>query len=149
MSQSDYDIIVLGGGLGGSALAKAMAEHGVRVLVLEREREFKDRMRGEGVTWGCVDAKKLGLYDLIRQACGRQPRWLDTYLGTTQIDHSDIFAKADPPYLAFPHAAMEEQDRWQLSTMPAIGSNTRIRTEWPFSAMLRRQTTQAGARVCR
>ena len=32
-----YDIITIGGGLGGSTLAKAMAEHGARVLVLERE----------------------------------------------------------------------------------------------------------------
>jgi len=33
------------GGLGGSSLAKVMAEKGARVLVLEREREFKDRAR--------------------------------------------------------------------------------------------------------
>jgi choline dehydrogenase-like flavoprotein len=33
-----YDIVTIGGGLGGSASAKAMAEHGARVLVVERER---------------------------------------------------------------------------------------------------------------
>lgn len=42
-----YDVIVVGGGVGGSTLARAMAMHGVRVLVLEREMRFKDRVRGE------------------------------------------------------------------------------------------------------
>jgi flavin-dependent dehydrogenase len=35
-----YDIITVGGGLGGAALARAMAEHGARVLVVEREKQF-------------------------------------------------------------------------------------------------------------
>ena len=47
MSFFDYDIIAVGGGLGGSALAKAMAENSKSVLILERETEFKDRVRGE------------------------------------------------------------------------------------------------------
>ena len=38
----DYDIVLVGGGLGGSALAKAMAERGARILVLEREKQFRD-----------------------------------------------------------------------------------------------------------
>ena len=42
---TDYDIITVGGGLGGAALAKAMAEQGYRVLVVEREEQFKDRGR--------------------------------------------------------------------------------------------------------
>jgi 2-polyprenyl-6-methoxyphenol hydroxylase-like FAD-dependent oxidoreductase len=47
MASNGYDIITVGGGLGGAALAKAMAEHGTRVLVLERVQQFKDRVRGE------------------------------------------------------------------------------------------------------
>jgi flavin-dependent dehydrogenase len=47
MRTGTYDIITVGGGLGGASLAKAMAEHGARVLVLEREQQFKDRVRGE------------------------------------------------------------------------------------------------------
>ena len=48
MPQHEYDIITVGGGLAGATLAKAMAENGVRVLVIERERQFKVRVRGEG-----------------------------------------------------------------------------------------------------
>ena len=55
MVDGRYDLITVGGGLGGASLAKAMAEHGARVLVLERETQFKDRVRGEAlVSWGVV-----------------------------------------------------------------------------------------------
>ena len=48
-----YDLIVVGGGLGGSSLAASVAKHGARVLLLEREQQFKDRVRGECVMpWG-------------------------------------------------------------------------------------------------
>ena len=43
----DYDIITVGGGLGGASIAKAMAERGAPVLIIEREAKFKDRVRGE------------------------------------------------------------------------------------------------------
>jgi choline dehydrogenase-like flavoprotein len=42
MKIHDYDLIVVGGGLGGAALAKVMASSAARVLVLEREVKFKD-----------------------------------------------------------------------------------------------------------
>jgi len=62
MASDSYDILTVGGGLGGSALAKAMAEHGVCVLVVERETQFKDRARGEGMhAWGVPEAKALGV----------------------------------------------------------------------------------------
>ena len=38
---ADYDLITVGGGLAGSALAKVMADAGARVLVLEQERTFR------------------------------------------------------------------------------------------------------------
>jgi flavin-dependent dehydrogenase len=57
-----YDLIIVGGGLAGSALAKGLAETGARVLVLERERQFRDRVRGEGMhPWGVPEVRALGL----------------------------------------------------------------------------------------
>ena len=38
-----------------------MAEKGLRVLVLERDREFRDRVRGEALLpWGVAEARQLG-----------------------------------------------------------------------------------------
>ena len=68
MAGGTYDIITIGGGLGGSTLAKAMAEHGARVLVLEREQQFKDRVRGEIMApWGVAETQALGLYETLAQ----------------------------------------------------------------------------------
>ena len=70
MTAYDYDVITIGGGLGGTALAKTLSERGHRVLVLERTTEFTDRVRGEVlVPWGCAEAAKLGLYDLLHDRC--------------------------------------------------------------------------------
>ena len=39
MASYDYDLVIVGGGLGGAALARAMAQSGRRVLVLPPSRE--------------------------------------------------------------------------------------------------------------
>ena len=79
MPQPQYDIVTVGGGLGGSALAMTMAKHGARVLVLEQENRFRDRVRGEGILpWGVEDMRRLGIYELIRDRCGRECRYLVT-----------------------------------------------------------------------
>jgi menaquinone-9 beta-reductase len=63
-----YDIITVGGGLAGSALAKAMAERGARVLLVERETNFKDRGRGEALApWGVENVRRLGLFDRLAE----------------------------------------------------------------------------------
>ena len=81
MVDGAYDVITVGGGLGGAAFAKVMAEHGARVLVLERERQFKDRVRGEYLApWGVAEARALGLHDMLRDTCGHALLWIETYL---------------------------------------------------------------------
>jgi 2-polyprenyl-6-methoxyphenol hydroxylase-like FAD-dependent oxidoreductase len=62
----NLDIVIVGGGLAGSSLATVMARKGKKVLVLEREEKFKDRVRGENMLpWGVSIAKRLGLYDSL------------------------------------------------------------------------------------
>jgi menaquinone-9 beta-reductase len=108
---SDYDIITVGGGLGGAALGRSMAERGARVLVVERETTFKDRVRGEGMTpWGCGEARELGIYDLLTGSCGHEVPWWDNYIGPMQIAHREM-ASTTPqgmPTLAFYHPEMQQ-----------------------------------------
>ena len=111
MTSDIYDIITVGGGLGGSALAKVMAEHGARVLVLERETHFKDRVRGEGMhAWGVPEAKTLGIYELLRTTCGQEVRWWDIYLGSQLMAHRDFFTTTphQSPLFGFYHPDMQE-----------------------------------------
>ena len=45
----NVDVVTIGGGIGGAALATAVARTGRAVLVLEREVHFKDRVRDENI----------------------------------------------------------------------------------------------------
>jgi len=78
-----YDAIVVGGGLAGSSLADRLARAGHRVLVLERETQFKDRVRGENMLpWGVAAAKRIGLYDTLVAAGGHTaPHWCTYVMG--------------------------------------------------------------------
>jgi menaquinone-9 beta-reductase len=111
MAENEYDIVTVGGGLGGSSLAKVMAEKGARVLVLEREKEFKDRVRGEAMLpWGVAEAQELGICDLLRETCGHKARWFDFFLGPAQIMHRDLESTTPQknPVLSFYHPEMQE-----------------------------------------
>jgi len=71
-----YDLVVVGGGVGGSALATAMARAGAAVLVLEKSDVFRDHVRGEWIApWGVVELRRLGLYERVRAAGGHHLRW--------------------------------------------------------------------------
>jgi len=106
MSSSEYDIITVGGGLGGSALAKAMAEQGKHVLILERENEFKDRVRGEFMSpWGVAEASALGIYELIRDTCGVDAPITNLGFGPRDLSST---TPQQLPALGFCHQEMQE-----------------------------------------
>jgi 2-polyprenyl-6-methoxyphenol hydroxylase-like FAD-dependent oxidoreductase len=63
------DIVIVGGGVAGCALAANLARGGLDVLVLEKHAVHRDRVRGEFLTpWGVAEAQKLGLYDALLKA---------------------------------------------------------------------------------
>jgi 2-polyprenyl-6-methoxyphenol hydroxylase-like FAD-dependent oxidoreductase len=105
-----YDIITVGGGLGGSALAKVMAERGARVLVVERESHFKDRVRGEALApWGVENVRRLGLFDLLAEH-GNMLQYWRMFLGGNQVAERDFF-KTTPQqagFFCFYHPTMQE-----------------------------------------
>ncbi len=106
MAAQSYDIITVGGGIAASSLAKAMAGRGAKVLVLERERQFKDRVRGEGIVpWGVAEANELGIGRLLKEKCAHEVPYLEAGAGLRDLRTT---TQHGVPLLSFPHQAMQE-----------------------------------------
>ena len=66
-----YDLVILGGGVGGAALATVTTPAGLSALVLEKSTVYHDHVRGEWMApWGVIELKELGLYDAARAGGG-------------------------------------------------------------------------------
>jgi 2-polyprenyl-6-methoxyphenol hydroxylase-like FAD-dependent oxidoreductase len=72
------DVLIVGGGIGGSGLAAVLAGGGLSVTVLERTTVFPDRVRGEMyVPWGVAIADELGLLDpLVAAGASYSTEWV-------------------------------------------------------------------------
>ncbi|MBU6371290.1 MAG: FAD-dependent monooxygenase [Alphaproteobacteria bacterium] len=74
------DLAIVGGGIGGAALALTMARAGAHVLLLEKSTAYEDRVRGEWIApWGVTETQRLGIYDLLRAAGGHHLASHTTY----------------------------------------------------------------------
>ncbi len=106
-----YDLIIVGGGIGGSALAATMARAGKSVLLLEKSTEYEDRVRGEWIApWGVVEVQRLGLYQLLKDAGGHHIVQHVTYDESRAPDAAEegflplgIFAEGVPGPLTIGH----------------------------------------------
>ncbi len=107
----EYDLICVGGGLGGAGIAGAMAARGARTLVLERETRFRDRVRGEYLEcWGVAEARALGLESALEAAGAHRSAILEAWFGSirgARRDFADPAAPLDPPRCVG-HPALQE-----------------------------------------
>jgi menaquinone-9 beta-reductase len=63
------DVVIVGGGIAGASLARALAEAGLGVSVLEASTQFEDRVRGEQMhVWGVLEARELGAEQVLLDA---------------------------------------------------------------------------------
>jgi 2-polyprenyl-6-methoxyphenol hydroxylase-like FAD-dependent oxidoreductase len=106
-----YDLVIVGGGLAGSSLGLNMARAGAKVLILDREDRFRDRVRGEGIfPWGCAEAKSLGIYEGLRARCGREIAVWRRHLNAGRTVDRDLVATTPSGLgmLNFRHEEMQE-----------------------------------------
>lgn len=65
------EVVIVGAGIGGSALATALARAGIAVTLLEKSLVHVDHVRGEWLApWGVAETQRLGLYDTLIAAGG-------------------------------------------------------------------------------
>ena len=111
MAAQTYDIITVGGGIAGSILARAMAQHGAKVLVLESATSFRDRVRGEAIApWSTKETMEMGVYDILMAAGANHLQYWNEYHGTEVMDRLDFVANSVPqtPMLAIYHPDLQE-----------------------------------------
>jgi len=65
------DVVVVGAGIAGSALARVLVRGGLQVLVLEHETTYRDKVRGENMPpWGVLEMHKLDIEQVLLDAGG-------------------------------------------------------------------------------
>lgn len=106
MKPRSFDVVIVGGGIAGATLGGVLARGGLGVLVVEREAQFRDRVRGEFTwPWGVAELTRLGLYEVLLAA------------GAVPLTSAHVYARqaliknepSPPPgMLGFSHPALQE-----------------------------------------
>ena len=64
--KQNFDIVICGAGPGGAALASICADRGISTALIERQSEFSQEFRGEGIMPSGYEALKSIGFDLDR-----------------------------------------------------------------------------------
>ena len=121
MNRTDTDVLVVGAGPGGSAVAYHLARHGLDVTVVEREAFPREKVCGDGLTPRGVGAMlKMGVDP-------EDP-------GFERVDGLRVYSRFATIELPWP----------ELATWPGYGL---VRTRLDFDAILAERAQKAGARL--
>jgi 2-polyprenyl-6-methoxyphenol hydroxylase-like FAD-dependent oxidoreductase len=94
------DVVIVGGGIGGCSLGAKLAVSGLSVLIIERETEFYDRVRGEWMApWGVRELMNLDLYEKAMAAGGHHI--------TRSINYDELVSPEDAESKAMPLNLLE------------------------------------------
>jgi 2-polyprenyl-6-methoxyphenol hydroxylase-like FAD-dependent oxidoreductase len=128
--QNDFDVVIIGGGVGGSSLATVLARQGARVAIVEREPVFRDRVRGEGLhPWGYRQALAVGLGPVLEAARANPlPIW-QSYEDREPVDP---FRWDEDPENNYPEFAISHPDLQNASL--AAAADVGVSVLRPFSA---------------
>jgi flavin-dependent dehydrogenase len=105
MSRPDYDAIVIGGGPSGSTTAALLAEHGHRVLLLERETAPRYHIGESLIPYTWFTLNRLGVVDWLRRsACPKK----------FSVQFVSITGKVSQPFYFFQTIKHECAQTWQV-----------------------------------
>lgn len=125
MLNQDYDAIVIGGGPSGSTVAALLAEHGHKVLLLERELMPRYHIGESLIPYTWFTLNRLGLADKMRQSANPKKY---------SVQFVSITGKVSQPFYFFQTIKHECAVTWQV-----------VRSE--FDQMLLDNARDKGAQV--
>jgi flavin-dependent dehydrogenase len=134
----ELDVVILGGGPGGSTLAACLAQRGRRALVLEREKFPRFHIGESLLPRSCEVFKKLGLEEKLDQRFIRkygarflcsETRRINAYSFAqafdSTYDHAYQVPRAEFDHLLLQHAAelgAEVREQWEATEVVFDGS---------------------------
>jgi 2-polyprenyl-6-methoxyphenol hydroxylase-like FAD-dependent oxidoreductase len=111
LSPQEIDVLIIGGGIAGSSLARMLAQAGLGIAVVEREERFRDKVKGESIhPWGYREVKALGLGSaLVAAGATELPIW---QFYTDGAPEEPSFWESDPvnplPEVTVSHPALQD-----------------------------------------
>jgi 2-polyprenyl-6-methoxyphenol hydroxylase-like FAD-dependent oxidoreductase len=126
------EVVIVGAGIGGSALATVLTRAGITVTVLEKSLVHVDHVRGEWLApWGVAETQRLGLYDTLIAAGGH-------HLGR-HIGYSDDIEPAEA-----------ESQLLDFKSFEGVGFKPPLCMRHPdMCDLLNREATTSGAELLR
>ncbi len=105
MNRRTFDVAIAGGGIAGSSLGGVLARAGLEVVIVERERAFRDRIRGEFTwPWGRKEIERLGLMPVFESIGALPLLRLDEYLDGAYDRSIEVVPR---PGLTYQHARLQ------------------------------------------
>ena len=90
----EFDVVVIGGGILGCAMAVALGKQNKNVCLIERDWKEPDRIVGELLQPGGINAlRELGLEDAVEGIDGIQVRGYAVFAQDDQVSGFFIFKK--------------------------------------------------------
>jgi 2-polyprenyl-6-methoxyphenol hydroxylase-like FAD-dependent oxidoreductase len=106
MTMQEFDVVIAGGGIAGSTLGGVLSRGGLLVAVIERERAFRDRIRGEFTwPWGRAEIDRLDLLPVFESIGALPLLRMDEYLDGAYSRSIDVVPR---PGLTYQHAPLQE-----------------------------------------